>query len=382
MPVFKAFYKCVLKRISVVIIYVSIFAAICIIMSQTANLNKTYDFKAEQLKIAVFDYDNTPESNALYEYLADTQQLVNISDDKETIADELFYRNIDYVLIIPNGFSADYTSLENIKQAGSTSAYYMDNIINTYLKIFSAYTVAGYSADEARQLTKQSLNTGSSAAILTEENQSDDLVVSTYIKNFFQYLPYIFMAVIMISMGGILIIFREKNINFRMKCSALSVTRRNAELSSACISYSLLLWCIFMMLAAVLYRQHLFTVNGAMFMLNSIVFLLFTVSITYLVSLFAKNDNTMNVWSNILGLGMSFICGIFIPAEVLSSSVIAISQFFPASWYIKALKICSSYSNNLSDLRTYFGYLGIQLLFTIACFSAALVVSKYKKEEA
>lgn len=382
MPVFKAFYKCVLKRISVVIIYVSIFAAICIIMSQTANLNKTYDFKAEQLKIAVFDYDNTPESNALYEYLADTQQLVNISDDKETIADELFYRNIDYVLIIPNGFSADYTSLENIKQAGSTSAYYMDNIINTYLKIFSAYTVAGYSADEARQLTKQSLNTGSSAEILTEENQSDDLVVSTYIKNFFQYLPYIFMAVIMISMGGILIIFREKNINFRMKCSALSVTRRNAELSSACISYSLLLWCIFMMLAAVLYRQHLFTVNGAMFMLNSIVFLLFTVSITYLVSLFAKNDNTMNVWSNILGLGMSFICGIFIPAEVLSSSVIAISQFFPASWYIKALKICSSYSNNLSDLRTYFGYLGIQLLFTIACFSAALVVSKYKKEEA
>ena len=374
MPVFKAFYKCVLKRISVVIIYVSIFAAICIIMSQTANLNKTYDFKAEQLKIAVFDYDNTPESNALYEYLADTQQLVNISDDKETIADELFYRNIDYVLIIPNGFSADYTSLENIKQAGSTSAYYMDNIINTYLKIFSAYTVAGYSADEARQLTKQSLNTGSSAEILTEENQSDDLVVSTYIKNFFQYLPYIFMAVIMISMGGILIIFREKNINFRMKCSALSVTRRNAELSSACISYSLLLWCIFMMLAAVLYRQHLFTVNGAMFMLNSIVFLLFTVSITYLVSLFAKNDNTMNVWSNILGLGMSFICGIFIPAEVLSSSVIAISQFFPASWYIKALKICSSYSNNLSDLRTYFGYLGIQLLFTIACFSAALVV--------
>lgn len=382
MPVFKAFYKCVLKRISVVIIYVSIFAAICIIMTQTANLNKTYDFKAEQLKIAVFDYDNTPESNALYEYLADTQQLVNISDDKETIADELFYRNIDYVLIIPQGFSADYTSLENIKQAGSTSAYYMDNIINTYLKIFSAYTVAGYSADEARQLTKQSLNTGSSAEILTEENQSDDLVVSTYIKNFFQYLPYIFMAVIMISMGGILIIFREKNINFRMKCSALSVTRRNAELSSACISYSLLLWCIFMMLAAVLYRQHLFTVNGAMFMLNSIVFLLFTVSITYLVSLFAKNDNTMNVWSNILGLGMSFICGIFIPAEVLSSSVIAISQFFPASWYIKALKICSSYSNNLSDLRTYFGYLGIQLLFTIACFSAALVVSKYKKEEA
>lgn len=382
MPVFKAFYKCVLKRISVVIIYVSIFAAICIIMTQTANLNKTYDFKAEQLKIAVFDYDNTPESNALYEYLADTQQLVNISDDKETIADELFYRNIDYVLIIPHGFSADYTSLENIKQAGSTSAYYMDNIINTYLKIFSAYTVAGYSADEARQLTKQSLNTGSSAEILTEENQSDDLVVSTYIKNFFQYLPYIFMAVIMISMGGILIIFREKNINFRMKCSALSVTRRNAELSSACISYSLLLWCIFMMLAAVLYRQHLFTVNGAMFMLNSIVFLLFTVSITYLVSLFAKNDNTMNVWSNILGLGMSFICGIFIPAEVLSSSVIAISQFFPASWYIKALKICSSYSNNLSDLRTYFGYLGIQLLFTIACFSAALVVSKYKKEGA
>lgn len=382
MQVFKAFYKCVLKRITAVVIYVTVFTAICIIMTQTANLNKTYDFQAEQLKIAVFDYDNTPESNALYEYLKDTQQLVNISDDKETIADELFFRNIDYILIIPQGFSSDYTRLENIKQAGSTSAYYMDNTINTYLKIFSTYTASGYSADEARQLTKQSLNTGSSAEILTEENESDDLVVSTYMKNFFQYLPYIFIAVIMTSMGGILIIFREKNINFRMKCSALSVTRRNAELSSACISYSLLLWCIFMVLAAIIYRQHIFTINGAMFMLNSLVFLLFTVSITYLVSLFAKNDNTMNVWSNIIGLGMSFICGIFIPAELLSSGVAAAAQFFPASWYIKALKICSSYNNNGADLNKYLGYLGIQLLFTAACFSAALVVSKYKKEEA
>ncbi|MBO5459370.1 MAG: ABC transporter permease [Lachnospira sp.] len=382
MQVFKAFYKCVLRRISVVIIYVSIFAAICIIMAQTANINKTYDFKAEQLKIAVFDYDNTPESNALYDYIADTQQLINISDDKESIADELFFRNIDYVLIIPQGFSSDYTSLENVKQAGSTSAYYMDNIINTYLKIFSTYTSAGYSANEAKQLTKQSLAAGSSAEILNNENEADDLVVSTYMKSFFQYLPYIFIAVIMTSMGGILIIFREKNINFRMKCSALSVTRRNAELSSACISYSLLLWCIFMVLAAIIYKQHIFTINGAMFVLNSLVFLLVAVSITYLVSLFAKNDNTMNVWSNILGLGMSFICGIFIPAELLSSGVATVSQFLPASWYIKALKICSSYNNNGADLKKYFGYLGIQLLFTIACFSAALVVSKYRKEEA
>ena len=79
---------------------------------------------------------------------------------------------------------------------------------------------------------------------------------------------------------------------------------------------------------------------------------------------------------------MSFICGIFIPAELLSSGVATVSQFLPASWYIKALKICSSYNNNGADLMKYFGYLGIQLLFTIACFSAALVVSKYRKEEA
>lgn len=380
MQVFKIFYKCLFKRITSVVIYISVFAVICVISAMSANTEDAASFKAEQMKISVFDHDNTPESRALYDYLADTQQLVNIKDDNETIADELYFRNIDYALIIPNGFSLDFTILENVKQPGSTSAYYMDNIINTYLKIFATYTNAGYSVDEADELTRQALNADSATELLVDTNGSNSSDSYFFIKNFFRYLPYIFIAVIMTSMGGILIIFRDKNISFRMKCSALSVTRKNFELSAACTSYSLLIWLIFMILALCFCGNTFFTVNGLLFILNSLVFMLFAVSVTYLISLFATSDNTMNVWSNVLGLGMAFLCGIFIPVELLSSKVAAASQLLPASWYIKAIDICANY-NNSTDLTTYFGCILIQLLFAAACFSAALVVSKYKKYE-
>lgn len=84
----------------------------------------------------MFDHDNTDESRVLYNYLDRTQNLTSIKDDNEAIADELFFRNVDYVLIIPDGFSENPDSLKNVKQQNSSYAYFLDNSIDTFLNVF------------------------------------------------------------------------------------------------------------------------------------------------------------------------------------------------------------------------------------------------------
>lgn len=380
MQVFKAFYKSLRKRISSVALYIIIFAVIAVIMAKSWNSNTVTQYSASKVPVAVFDYDQTAASHALYDYLAETQKIVSIQDDKESIADELFYRNVEYVLTIPEGFANDFTGLTNVKQSNSASGYFIDHAIDTYLNLICTYTTAGYSMEEAAKLAANSAKTSSVVTILSEESDSNTTLSTQNIFSFFRYLPYLFIAVIMTSMGGILILFRQKDLNLRMNCSALSIMRKNIELSSACITYSLLLWCIFMVMAMCLYPNTFFGINGLLFLGNSLAFLIFTVSITYFASFFAHNDNTMNMFSNIVGLGMSFLSGVFIPLEVLSTGVRKFAHFLPAFWYIKASDICASYNGNTEKLTAYFAYVGIQLLFAAAFFAAAMVTSKYKKE--
>ena len=135
----------------------------------------TYDnniFEATSLNIAVFDYDNSDLSHALYNYLDSTQNIVNIKDDNETICDELFNRNISYALFIREGFSSDFSLIENVKDTQSTSAYYLDNCISDYLKVLNSCLKAGYSNEEAISLTNSSINTTASMEIIN--NNTDD----------------------------------------------------------------------------------------------------------------------------------------------------------------------------------------------------------------
>ena len=117
-----------------------------------------------------------------------------------------------------------------------------------------------------------------------------------------------------------------------------------------------------------------------MLVINSFVFLLVSVGITYLISFLAYNPNILNMWSNVIGLCMSFLCGVFIPMEFLGKNVIKAAHFLPAYWYIRTDELCTQYTGTSGELKTYAMYLEIQLLFAFAAFSAALVISRYKKD--
>lgn len=103
------------------------------------------------------------------------------------------------------------------------------------------------------------------------------------IERYFHYLPYIFIVTVITSLGGLLLI-SVKNVNYRIRCSAVSAVHYNTALALACLTYSILLWLVFMVLALAVCGKGLLSVRGLMLVINSFVFLLVSVGITYLIS--------------------------------------------------------------------------------------------------
>jgi ABC-2 type transport system permease protein len=71
--------------------------------------------------------------------------------------------------------------------------------------------------------------------------------------------------------------------------------------------------------------------------------------------------------SQIVGLGMSFLCGAFIPQTMLGSGVLAIGKLFPVYWYVRATDLLSgAQTGTMTDVWICFGVLaGYILLFLL-----------------
>ena len=288
------------------------------------------------------------------------------------------------MLTIPEGFeekllAGDHDGLlSDRKIPGGSRGRFVDQQITQYLDTIRLYLNGGFSITEAIAHTDDTLGTLPAPEVLSfSEKGSADNSVIFY---FFQYVPYIFILILFVGLAPILVIENRAGIRERTLCSSLSLTRRNLSLAAASAIYALFTWLVFMFAGFVLYRGDLFEPFSLLAMANSLVFLIFAVSITLLVSLFAPNDNILNMLSNILGLSMAFLCGVFVPQSMLSDKVLAVGRFLPAYWYIKANNLLSGLSEDTFTMEAYLQCLGIELLFAAAVFLFTLALSRVHRK--
>ena len=140
MTVFKGFLLLVKRNLGIFFLYFGIFMSICILIQATTGEEGTNQFKEESLQIAVIDRDGGKLAESLREYLGEKHQLVELEDDKRMIQENLFYRNVYYVVTIPEGFEQKYLEngekLKTTKVPGTVSAYFIDQQIEMFFQGF------------------------------------------------------------------------------------------------------------------------------------------------------------------------------------------------------------------------------------------------------
>lgn len=381
MQVFSAFFKTVKRQSTSLLIYFFIFLALTLLLTNNGKDQQESIYKPTKVKIAVFDRDQTVLSKSLYEYLNTNQTIVTIKDDKESMADELFYSNVEYILFINQGFEENIKAgrceniVESIKVPQSTSGSFVDNQINQYLSTLNIYVASGYTVTDAAK-SAFDVSSISTQVTMAKSNTATTDKSSTYY--FFAYIPYILICILTVGLGSILITFRNRDLNSRIQCSALTIRKRNISLIISSFLFSVICWSLFIILAMIIYNTDIFSTKGLLFILNSLVFLLVAISMTYLISYLVNTSSTLNMASNVIGLGLSFLGGIFVPLEFMSSGVVSFAKFLPTYWYVQANEIVDQYTGTSHQIHTYFNSLGIELIFAITLFAVALAISKYK----
>ncbi|MDO5521026.1 MAG: ABC transporter permease [bacterium] len=381
MQVFNTFFKVVKHYVASVSIYFIVFLILCLLLAGSRTKEDAGTFSDTKADLAIIDRDHSSFSKELSSYLSSLQNIKEMEDDTETMQNALFLRKVDYILIIPAGYEDQIEQgnfdnlLQNVKVPDSFSGTYIDSQIDQYHKTLKTYVKAGASTEDAVKNTTKVLSISTNVNLAGDQTPSSSLNLLYY----FQYLVYVLICVILCSLGPILVRFNSKDLTARMNASSLSLRKKNFFLILSSSLFSFFCWLIFIVLAAIIYRDAFFGKLGLLCTINSFLFLVMTVAFTFLISALVTNADIFNMIGNTVGLGMSFLCGVFVPTSIMSANVLKVARVLPAYWYIDAHNRFNTYTSSSEGLTTILTDFGVQALFAVSLFIIGLVVTKVKR---
>ncbi|MDD2519048.1 MAG: ABC transporter permease, partial [Bacilli bacterium] len=141
MIVFNNYFKVLKKYSSMIITYTIIFVAFAVFATNANTTNTSDSFSSTKTNVAVINRDQeTVLIESFVNYLGDNAEIKELKDDEEALRDALFYREVDYILIIPENFTDDFMASKNPKIdtmniPDSYSMKYTEMLLNRYLNI-------------------------------------------------------------------------------------------------------------------------------------------------------------------------------------------------------------------------------------------------------
>lgn len=119
--------------------------------------------------------------------------------------------------------------------------------------------------------------------------------------------------------------------------------------------------------------------NRGWYLLNILTMVVVGQAIAFLVVHAAGSANGVNGLANVIALGMSFLCGVFIPDAMLSAQVKRLARFLPVYWYEQNNTTLGTHTAlsefmRKSLMRRY----ERQLIFAAAVLIAALAVRRIR----
>lgn len=385
MQIYKVFFKVVYKNLPQIMIYVVVFVSMAAAFANMYSNPVDINFAETKANIAFINYDTDSRiAEGLKNYLSKNANIVNIPDDTKKLQDALFFRRVEYIVRVPEGFTEGLVGgkevqLEKTTFPGSASGIHLDNIINKYLNTVKIYSsnienisfeqLLSYVDADLSQETEVRFNSSINA---TPKHQN--------VVYYYNYLAYSMFAILILGVCSVAIVFNNKDLKKRNLCSPVRLKNMNFQMVLANISFALLTWFALVFASFIMYRSYMFTVRGLLFLLNSLVFTFAALSISYLIANVIKSRGAMSAAANVVSLGTCFISGIFVPQVFLGKTVLRIASFTPNYWYVKSNNIIADLSYfNMENLAPVFMNMLIIIGFAVAMLSVTLAVIKQRR---
>lgn len=380
MRIFKAYFLILNKYKGTVFIFFAVFMSLSLIMAKVNGGGGASSFQQDSLDIAVVDEDQGEFAGQIREYFGTHNQVTEMKMDQDKIADALYWRKLDYVLVIPEGTDevlskGEMPELSCMKVPGYFDSAYFEAALQMYLQKMTALTGSGISLREAGQkLTAlQKKETKVHMASFVNKRQGD---MST---RFFLYVPYLFIAVGVSGIGLVLLRLNRREVRERTECSSMPMKKRVTGMTAAVLVYGGGLY-LFVLVAAVVISGGSILTDPRLpwFAVNIFTMLLFGLSLGFFAGMVAKTDDAINGIVNVLSLVLCFLGGVFVPRQFFGAGVQKVAKTFPTYWYvvnnesIGAMKTVSHtfVKNILTQSMVSLGYALVIFAVTLVIVSA------------
>ena len=365
MSIFKAFLK-VLKSCKGTIILYSVILIFFAAFNMKAGDN-TSNFVAERPDVFIQNYDKMEGiTESLVHYLEGNANIVPLKDSENAIKDAIFYRDVNYIITIPENFRQDFLEHKNptieVQGTGDYLASLSEMYLEKYLKFANIYRDTFSSEEELIKNIEKTLDKKTNIQV-TSKLDTDHLAE---VANYYNFANYSILAGCVFVICMVLFSFGREEIRKRAIISSMNYKRYNRKLLLSNALFACLLWAFYVLVSFVLFGSSIFTTHILFYMLNSFIFTLCALSIAFLIGNLVHNREAINGIVNVVALGSSFLCGAFVPVEYLPDFVLNIAHLLPSYWYIntnESLKTMEVF--NFESLRPILINMGVLLLFIL-----------------
>lgn len=381
MTVYRGFLIITRRNIHIMVLYLVIFLTMAI-ASQKVTGGNTSGFERVSLDIAVIDRDGGELAEGLTDYLSQYHTLVDLPDDPSIIQDRMFYREVYYVVTVPEDFEErclhGEETLPVTKVPGSSSGYYVDQQINTFMNDVRIMEKSGFPLPDAIACVIENSTEEAEVTLIDKNGFGGGQPLHAYM---YQFMPYILISILCYSMSYIMIAFRNQDIKRRMMCSAIPAPSQHLQLVLGYATVGIAVYGICTLMPLLMYgKPFINDPNMPYYLLNSFLMTLTALSLSFLIGTLVSSEEVVSAAVNVISLGMSFLCGVFVDLEILGRGVRTFAQFLPAYWYEVANGILANNSSfsHAQQVSLYTCY-GLQLLFAAAILGVALVISRIRQ---
>lgn len=380
MTVFRAFLK-VLNKCKVPIIMYTVMLIFFGGFNMQTSENST-NFVASKPDILIINQDKEEGiTENLINYIKGKSKIIEIENNEEAINDALFYRDVNYIIYIPENYREDFLSGKEpeikIKSTGDYQSSLAEMMLERYIKLANIYQKNLYSEQEIISKINEILAKETEIQI-TSKLDTNNLKKATFYYNFTNYS---ILAGCVYVICLILSSFKEERIAKRTIISSMNYKKYNRYLLLSNSLFAIVLWFFYVVLSFILVGNVMFTEHGIIYIVNSFVFTICAVTIAILIGNLANNKNAINGIVNVIALGSSFLCGAFVPMEWLPDTVLKIAHILPSYYFISSNEMITQLEVvNFESMRPILFNMGIILIFTIIFAFITNIVSKKKRK--
>lgn len=380
MTVFKTFLLILKKNKGLIILYTTI---LLVFGSFNMQANQsTVVFEASKPDVFIVNEDEEKGiTKGFVDYIKNNSEIAEIQNTKEAIDDALFYEDVSLVVYIPQNFNNDFMNGNNpqitIKKADTYYSSFAEMLLQRYIKVATIYRETIKNEDELVAKVNETV----SQEIDTEITTKLDTTGLTKAAHYFDFASYSFLACLIYIICIVLSTFNEEKVRKRITISSFDYKKHNRILMLGNSLYAIFLWALYAIMSFVMIGEPMKSVHGALFIINSLIFVICATSLSFFLGNLIKNKNAISGVVNVVALGSAFLCGAFVPPEWLPDFVKTIGHVFPAFYYIDSNQTIANLEEvNFDTLQPILINAGIVVAFTVVFMILTNIVTKKRRK--